>query len=411
MKIYLVGGAVRDKILGKHPKDLDYVVVGSTPEKMIESGYKQVGSSFPVFLHPITGDEYALARTEKSVGDKYQDFDCYFGEDVTIEKDLERRDLTINSIAKDLMTGEYIDPFNGIADIKNKMLRATSNAFVEDPTRVFRLFRFMAELGEDWDVDSSLLGIVGRLLASGALDRVTPERIWAETFKAMRSEHPHRYFHMISHIYPVLSDMYLTEQKPVHHPEGNVGVHTELCMKAAVPYGPEVVFAAMCHDFGKPITHKSNGTFHGHEQVGLAAVEQFCTNMKVPKSFKKPAMLVTELHTKVHSCLGRGSNKGIKPKTIMGIFEYCNALDKPARFHQVLQACKADARGRGPVYENLEYPQENYLLECLLAVQKVNTKQISRVMLAEGKFGQAIGEAIRVAQIQAIREVQYERNN
>ena len=221
MKIYEVGGAVRDELLGLTPKDRDYVVVGSTPEEMLSLGYKQVGANFPVFLHPETGDEYALARTEESTGQRYQDFDCYFGKDVTIEQDLERRDLTINAIAKDIDTGELIDPFYGVDDIKRKMLRQTSVAFAEDALRVLRLARFWARFGKEWTIHPDTITLCNQMYKQGLLESLTPERVWIETQKALQTKTPSLYFRFLFkyNIFPEITDMWNCPQRTDHHPE------------------------------------------------------------------------------------------------------------------------------------------------------------------------------------------------
>lgn len=407
MKVYAVGGQVRDKLLGLEPKDLDYVVVGSTPEEMIERGFKQVGSNFPVFLHPETGDEYALARTEKSTGTNYQDFDCYFGKDVTIEDDLYRRDLTINAIAKDLETGEYIDPFGGKEDIRCKRLHPVSDHFSEDPVRVLRVARFLS-IYPEFTVTVHLVKVLEDIKMEGMLDNLTPERVWKETEKALRGSVPGVFFNMLSAlgVFSEISSLWKTPQNKEHHPEGDVGTHTLMVMDYAARsgYGPEVVFAGLCHDFGKPVAYEATGNALSHETLGLDVINDFCDKWKVPNKYRELALLVCEYHTKIHGCLGRGSNKGMRPKSIMKLLQDTNAIGKPIRFINILKACESDAKGRGGDYPNKPYPQRVYLMECLEAVTLVNTKAISNSMLEKGKSGIAIGEAIRIARIDAIRK-------
>jgi tRNA nucleotidyltransferase (CCA-adding enzyme) len=324
MKIYRVGGSVRDELMGIKPKDLDYVVVGSTPEEMLSLGYKQVGSSFPVFLHPVTGDEYALARTEKSTGEKYKDFDCYFGPKVTIKEDLYRRDLTINAIAKDMETGEYIDPYGGIEDIKDKVLRKVSKHFNDDPVRALRVFRFMATLEGDWRIHKNTHGNINVMSTTGTLDNLTPERVWKEAEKALSGHTPSKFFKplVFSTVFKDLAGLYFTPQNEEHHPEGNVGIHTMMVIDyAAKHYGPLVAFAGLCHDFGKPVSYKESGNALEHEIKGLPVIKEFCSKWKVPNNYRDLALMTCEYHTEVHGCLGRGSNAGMRPGIDFG--SYC----------------------------------------------------------------------------------------
>lgn len=407
MKIYLVGGAVRDELMGITPKDLDYVVVGSTPEEILSLGYKQVGANFPVFLHPETGDEYALARTEKSTGDKYQDFDCYFGKDVTLEDDLLRRDLTINAIAKDIDTGEYIDPFNGTKDINDKILRPVSEAFSEDPVRVLRVARFLSTYPE-FGVSTALENMCHEMFFRGELENLTAERVWKEMEKALGGAVPGVFFTMMSSlgVFPELKDLWSTPQNEEHHPEGDVGIHTMMVVDyAAKHFWPQVAFAGLCHDFGKPISYVESGNALQHEIKGLPVIEAFCDKWKVPNTYRELALMTCEYHTKVHGCLGRGTNKGMKPKSIMNLFEHTSAMSKSQRFYHFLTACESDAKGRGGDYPSKPYPQAEYLYECLSVAKAVNTKEISAELLVKGKSGIEIGEAIRVARIDAIRGV------
>lgn len=408
MKIYAVGGQIRDELMGITPKDLDYVVVGSTPEEMVSLGYKQVGKDFPVFLHPETGDEYALARTEKSTGDKYQDFDCYFGKDVTLLMDLSRRDLTINAIAKDIETGELIDPFNGVKDINDKIIRHVSDAFDEDPVRILRVFRFRATLKGMWALHADTQMKIYTMVHSGALESITPERMWKEMEKALQGHYASSFFRSLSirGVFPEVLDMCHTPQNEEHHPEGDVGIHTMMVVDyAAKKYWPIVAFAGLCHDFGKPISYAESGNALQHEIKGLPVIKEFCEKWKIPNSYRDLALMTCEYHTKIHGCLGRGTNKGMRPKSIMDLFIATNALGKPMRFLLFLNACEADAKGRGGDYPNKPYPQAEYIWACLDAASVVNTKEISKDLLAKGKSGIEIGEAIRVARINAIRGV------
>lgn len=412
MKIYQVGGSVQDQLMGITPKDYDYVVVGSSPAEMESLGYTQVGKDFPVFLHPETGDEYALARTERKVGVGYNGFESSW-EGVTLEQDLARRDLTINAIAKDIETGELIDPFNGICDLEDRILAPVSNAFCEDPIRVLRAGRFLARY-DNFVPSESLRWLSHKV--SNEIESCSPERVWKEIEKALSEKVPSKFFKWMANFdtFPILDQMKFTPQKVEHHPEIWVDIHTYMTMDyAAKTCGiSEVVFACFCHDFGKPATYQEHGNAYGHEEAGLATIEAFCDKWKVPNSYKDLALMTSKYHTKIHGCLGRGANKGMKAKSIMKLFEETNAMKKQERFLWMLCACTADARGRGAdkddqlKYESNPYPQSQYLLECLVAASMLDTKSISIPALEAGLTGIKIGEKIRSARIAAIKQVQ-----
>lgn len=411
MKIYKVGGCVRDELLGITPKDFDYVVVGGSPEEMLSLGYTQVGKDFPVFLHPTTGEEYALARTERKVGFGYNGFESRW-QGVTLEDDLLRRDLTINAIGQ-YEDGRLIDPFNGRYDLQNKILRPVSKAFCEDPIRVLRVGRFLSRY-TDFSPSDSLITLSKQVVHE--IGDCSPERVWKEIEKVLSEKKPSRFFQWMSQFdtFTILKQMEITPQKVEHHPEVWVDVHTYLVMDyAARFYGnPEVVFACFCHDFGKPITFQQYGNAHGHEEAGVAIINEFCDKWKVPNNYRDLAVMTSKYHTKVHGCLGRGANKGMKAKSIMKLFEETNALGKTDRFINMLYACISDARGRGKdkedqlVYEAKEYPQAHFLQECLAAMKMVDTKSISIPAKEAGLSGIKIGEKIRSARITAIRQVQ-----
>lgn len=402
MKIYLVGGAIRDELMGKEPKDLDYVVVGATPDQMLNLGYKQVGSDFPVFLHPETGEEYALARTEVKNGDGYQGFNCHFGVEVTLEEDLARRDLTINAMAKDLDTGEIIDPFGGRADLENKVLRHTTTAFAEDPLRVLRVARFLSRFGSEWHADAYTKWLCYGMSRRGDLDHLTKERVWLEIEKTLKEPNPEIFFDWLffTELFPICWEMIRTEQRADYHPEGNVWNHTKEVMQvAAQTWGdPEVNFAAFCHDFGKPKCQREDGNQYKHDVVGAKLVDEFCKEWKVPNNYRDLAVMTARQHTRCHNALK------MRPEKIMKLFEETNALAKSERFDKMLKACVADARGRTEKFRHVEYPQCDYLLSCLKAVKELDTKSISAKMLAEGKQGKSIGHAIRKARVDAITE-------
>ncbi|AGN51473.1 tRNA nucleotidyltransferase [Vibrio phage eugene 12A10] len=418
--IYLVGGFVRDHFMGKIPKDKDYVVVGSSPEEMLSLGFKQVGKDFPVFLHPETGDEYALARTDRKTGTGYEGFTCEW-DGVTLEEDLRRRDLTINAIAWDCSRnlGKVYDPFNGRGDIKNKMLRPVSDAFKEDPLRCLRAARFMAQF-PNFTAAGSLYKYCEELEYE-VCNTLTPERVWLETVKAMFTEQPSNYFLWLSMfgLFPEYIALTHCPQRVDHHPEYWVGTHTDMVMDyAATTWNdPEIVFACLTHDFGKPLCWGKFENAHGHEKEGLPFIEDFCDRYKVPNSYRVLALQTCEYHTKVHGLFGRNNQAWTRPKSIMKLFEDTGAMKHPERFKKMLKACEADAKGRGKVvhedetktiqyYLNKPYHQREYLEECLNVILSLDTKIISSKMMEEGKKGTLIGEAIRVARISEIRGVQ-----
>ena len=401
MKIYLVGGAVRDKLLGKEPKDLDYVVVGSTPEEMLSLGYKQVGADFPVFLHPETGDEYALARTERKSGKGYNGFICDFSPEVTLEDDLMRRDLTINSMAMDLESGRVIDPFGGQVDLKKKRLQHTERNFSEDPVRVLRLCRFYAELGEDWYISRSTIRLCMHMMINGELMNLTAERVWKETFKALQFHKPSLFLNsMITYeIFPEYSALYCLEQRLDYHPENYVSDHVDLVVDYAAQHynDPEITWAAFCHDLGKAASWKFSQSYYGHAEQGVPIVERLCDRLKVPKSFRELAVITTQYHTKIHGALE------MKPSSIMKLFEMTSAIKKPERFIKFLKACKSDAKGRGYPKCDEAYPQFDYMVNALRVVQSVDVKEIARQSAAQERYGVLIGADIRLARLNALK--------
>lgn len=409
MKVYLVGGAVRDKLLGREPNDFDYVVVGSSPEEMLSLGYTQVGKDFPVFLHPETKEEYALARLERKVGVGYTGFETDW-KGVTLEQDLERRDLTINAIAQDIETGEIIDPFGGQQDIKDRKLRHVSPAFAEDPLRVVRVARFAAQLG--FFIHSDTYSLMLKLY--NELKTLPKDRIWREMEKALASPKPSTFFYtMTRHLrmFRTYESLYGTPQNPVHHPEGSVGIHTNLVMDFAASHfnDKEITFAALCHDFGKPYCHKRDGTAHGHEDAGIPIVESFCEEFKIPNKYKELAIVVTKNHGRIHGVLGRDGNSNSKPKTVWKILKECKAFQDPRFFGKVLNACHADSAGRGKTPEERSrfaatpYPQKDFMWECLTAANSVDTHAVAKAAMDRGRKGPQIGEEVRCEQIKAIR--------
>ena len=416
MKVYLVGGAVRDGLLGRPVHDRDYVVVGATHEEMIEKGFTQVGAAFPVYLHPETKEEYALARTERKIGDGHKGFETFFSPDVTLEEDLSRRDLNINAMAKDMVTGEIIDPFGGKHDLENMILRHTTSAFMDDPLRILRLFRFKAQLGNSWTVDHETY----RLAYNNRyrLAEISPERKWKEMEKALQGRNFMDYAYHLAQFgeLPELDALRGVQQPEEHHPEGDAFIHTLLCLEQADKFktDPWVKFAVLCHDFGKAITFRKYGNLLGHEEAGLEPVRTLCERIRVPNEYRDIALYVTEQHTRVHCIIGRNGQKNAKPRSVMKIFEAAGNVTSQKTCIKVTalaDACFCDAKGRGPKKAMLEYPQGHLLLDAFKAVHKLDTKRISSAMLEKGKSGVDIGEAIRVARIDAIRSVMRMNNN
>lgn len=410
MKTYLVGGAVRDEILGRPVHDRDYVVVGSTVEEMLAKGFTQVGADFPVFLHPETKEEYALARTERKTGEGHKGFETFFSPEVTLIEDLGRRDLTINAMAKDIETGEIIDPYNGLRDIEMKILRATSEAFIEDPLRILRVYRFGAQLGREWNIslETALMTWNNRHL----LDEISPERKWKEMEKAMNSDNFAFYVRMISDLgqLPELAALKGVEQPVEHHPEGDAFVHTMLCLEMADKHftSPEVKFAVLCHDFGKAVTFGEHGNLVGHEEACVPVVEELCKRLKIPNYLRDVGKFVAANHTRVHCIKGRPGTGDAKPKTIMKIIESAGNINSALteeKLFALADACWCDAKGRGPTKADEEYFQGHILLDAWVAVARLDTKGISARMKEDGKQGPLIGEAIRVARIGEIRRV------
>ena len=426
-KTYLVGGYCRDTLLGLTPKDKDYVVVGSSREEMLNKGFMPVGADFEVFLHPITKDEYALARVERKEGVGYKGFTCEY-RGVSLEEDLGRRDLSINSIAIQVdestleIIGDWIDPYSGIQDIKDKWFKHTTEAFAHDPLRVLRVARFMARYGSEWTIDVETLQMMYDLAATGELSLLTPERVWLETQKALTESTPSLFFDVLKdyNVFTMTKTLENTQERNEHHPEINCWLHTAMVMDyAATAYNDsEITWACYTHDFGKPFCYNMYGNGHGHEVEGLHFIEEVCDKFKVPNKYRELALLVCKHHQKIHSCMSRGTNSWMRPKTIYKLLQETNAMSKPERFSKILKACVADSKGRGHTQEqinsflNKPYPQQQYLEDCLQAVKSVDTKSISGKILAEGKKdGLFIGEAIRVARIAAIKSVQYDWKN
>jgi len=382
--VYLVGGAVRDSLLGHESKDKDYVVVGATTQTMTCLGFQSVGSDFPVFLHPKTKDEYALARTERKNGKGYTGFAVDASTSVTLDEDLARRDLTINSMALDA-NGLVIDPFNGQADLKNKVLRHTTEAFAEDPVRVLRIARFLARYGKEWTIHPDTYALMKKLRDNGELTHLVSERVWKETEKALGEKYPQLFFEALNGlgIFPEIEAMVGVPQPEKHHPEGDVYTHTMLVVKQAadLSFDIETRFAALTHDFGKAYCHQERGNLIGHEQAGIAVIEAFCERLKVPNRFKALATLTSDNHTRCHKLFE------LTPKKLHKlIIENMNALEHPKRFQQFLQACLCDAQGRGETFINRAYPQLLLAQSLLIALTQLDKKAVVKLAISQAEI-------------------------
>ena len=378
MQVFLVGGAVRDKLLNIEVKDRDFVVINSTPEQMIQQGFTQVGKDFPVFLHPTSGEEYALARTERKQGKGYTGFTCYAGQDVSLEDDLIRRDLTINAIAES-HEGEIIDPYSGQQDLKKKLLRHISPAFSEDPLRVLRVARFAARFAHlGFTIANDTQQLMTTLTASGELAALTAERVWAETEKALQTDSPQVYFQVLRDcgalavLFPEIDNLYGVPAPKRWHPEIDTGIHTLMVLEQASLLSTSLAFRFAClvHDLGKALTPKSEWPSHkGHGFKGLSLIKQLCKRLKVPNECRDLALMVSEHHTTIHTAYE------LRPSTVVGIMDKCDAWRKPARFQQMLQCCVADSKGRTG-FELLPYPTADYMWQAYQAAATADVQAI-----------------------------------
>ena len=392
MQTYLVGGAVRDKLLGRDVKDRDWVVVGTTPQHMLDQGFQQVGKDFPVFLHPDSKEEYALARKERKIAAGYTGFDTDTSMSVTLEDDLVRRDLTINAIALD-ETGNYIDPYSGLKDLENRVLRHVSDAFIEDPLRVLRVARFAARYKQyGFTIASETLDLMTQICQSGELESLSAERVWVETAKALSENHPQVYFETLkacgglTHWFKELDQLWGVPNPAKWHPEIDTGVHVMMVLQQAVKLSNNIAvrFAALLHDLGKGISDpKFWPSHHGHEKAGVALVESLCKRLKAPNTERDLARLTCEHHGNVH----RAYN--LNDDTLVKLFDKTDAWRKPERFADMLMACEADARGRLH-FEDKPYPQRDFVQKCYEAATQVNVAEI----IATGVKGPGIRDAL-----------------
>ncbi|MEO0996055.1 MAG: multifunctional CCA addition/repair protein [Pseudomonadota bacterium] len=402
MDVYLVGGAVRDELLGLAVRERDWVVVGGTADALRARGFRQVGKDFPVFLHPDTGEEYALARTEKKSGHGYHGFSIDAGPAVTLEDDLGRRDLTINAMAR-AGDGTLIDPWGGRADLDNRTLRHVTPAFADDPLRVLRVARFAARFRPlGFDIADETRDFMRRIAASGELEHLRPERVWQETERALAAPAPQVYFEVLRDVgalavlFPEIDALYGVPQPAEHHPEIDTGIHTMLVLAAAAALSDSVAvrFAALTHDLGKGATPRDEWPkHHGHEARSVELVETLARRLPVPKRLKNLALLVAELHGQVHK------EAELRDATVMRLLQRTDALRRPGRFEEFLLACEADSRGR-PGYEDRPYPQAERLRRAVAAAAAVTVATLDEPLPG----GAALGEALRRARIDAIRQ-------
>lgn len=402
MKTYLVGGAVRDALLGLPVHERDWVVTGATPEQMAEQGYRPVGKDFPVFLHPQSKEEYALARTERKVSRGYHGFAFQAGPEVALEEDLIRRDLTINAIAQD-DNGHVIDPCDGQGDLKRKILRHVSPAFAEDPVRILRVARFATRFAPmGFTVADETVGLMRQMVRDGEADALVPERVWRECERALMHERPSTFFNVLrecgalARVMPEIDALFGVPQRADYHPEVDTGVHTLMCIDVAAEMNAplEVRVAALLHDLGKAITPQAEWPSHRmHEMRGVPLVEKFCARLRVPSDHRDLAVLVTRDHLNVHRCAE------LRPQTLLELLERLQALRKPEMFEMALQACLSDARGRKG-FERTEYVQVQYLQSAAQAARAVEAKAV----VAAGFSGAKVGEELKQRRLAALAD-------
>ena len=398
MQVFTVGGAIRDGLLGLPVKDRDYVVVGATPEQMVAQGFLPVGKDFPVFLHPETRAEYALARTERKTSPGYKGFVIHADPDVTLEQDLARRDFTVNAIAQSV-TGELIDPYQGQADLAARIFRHVSAAFSEDPVRILRAARFMARF-DDFTIAPDTMALMRQMVADGEVDHLVPERVWQELARGLMEAYPSRMFATLrecgalARIMPEVNCLFGVPQPEQHHPEIDTGVHVMMVVDYAASqnYTLPVRFAALTHDLGKGTTPPELWPRHnGHEARSVDLVKKMCVRLRVPNECRDLAVIAARYHGDVHRA------QQLRPDTIVKLFEAIDAFRRPERFDELMQACLSDARGRTG-YETVDYPAAEYLRSALNAARHIDTAAI----VAATSQPEQIGLNIRAARIQAV---------
>lgn len=404
MDIYLVGGAVRDSLLGRPVAERDWVVVGATPEELQAQGFTPVGRDFPVFLHPHTREEHALARLERKTGPGYRGFVTEFAPDVTLEQDLARRDLTINAMAQ-AADGHLIDPHGGRADLERRVLRHVSPAFVEDPVRILRIARFLARFAHlGFSVAAETLELMRQMSASGELDALVPERVWRELERLLGEPTPRAGIELLREcgalriVLPELDALFGVPQSPKWHPEVDTGEHVLLALQVAAGRAAPVSvrFAVLMHDLGKALTPRSEWPKHiAHEARGVPAIESLCQRLRVPQEHRDLALLASRFHTHVH----RGLE--LRATTLLEVLESADAFRRPGRFAELLEVCECDARGRLG-FADQPYPQRARFEQALEAASATTLQPDER----EGLVGAAIGERLRrkrLAAIEALR--------
>ena len=401
MKTYLVGGAVRDKLLGIEPEELDWVVVGATPEEMLAEGFRPVGKDFPVFLHPQTNEEFALARTERKTAPGYHGFTFHAAADVTLEEDLRRRDLTINAMAM-TQEGKLIDPFGGEDDLEEGILRHVSPAFREDPVRILRVARFAARFAQwGFRVSHGTHTLMKKMVEAGEVDALVPERVWKETRRALAESSPRRFFEVLDRcgalekLFPELAQLFGVPQPERFHPEIDTGEHVLMVLDAAARLSddPRVRFAALVHDLGKGETPRHLWPRHiGHEARGVPLVRQLCERLRLPRDYCDLARLVAAHHGRF-----RRIGTELEPSEVVGTLEAVDAFRRPQRFEQFLLACEADLRGRRGLAEQ-EYPQGAVFRRALQAASAVDV----RPLLERGFRGEALGDELRRQRVIAV---------
>ena len=400
MQVFIVGGAVRDELLGRACADRDYVVVGATPESMLAAGFRPVGKDFPVFLHPDTHAEYALARTERKTGRGYHGFAFHAAPDVTLAEDLGRRDLTINAMARS-EAGELVDPFHGQRDLQDKILRHVGPAFAEDPVRILRLARFAARF-TDFSIAPETLALMRRMVADGEVDHLVAERIWQELAKGLMEEKPSRMFEVLrdcgalARLLPEVDALFGIPQRADYHPEIDTGIHTLMVIDQAAgrKFPLTVRYAALCHDLGKAQTPADILPRHiGHEIRSVALCETLSERLRVPNDCRDLALLMARHHGTIHRA------GEMRAATLVELLEKCDALRRPARFNELLDSCLCDYTGRAG-WEMRSYDSPARMLKVLAAVNSVDAGKIAADCVDRGK----IPERIRQARIKAVRQ-------
>jgi tRNA nucleotidyltransferase (CCA-adding enzyme) len=404
MQTYMVGGAVRDALLGLPVNDRDWVVVGATPQQMIAAGYLPVGKDFPVFLHPQSREEYALARTERKTARGYHGFAFHAESDVTLEQDLARRDLTINAMAQDA-SGRLVDPYGGQTDLKDRVLRHVTAAFREDPVRILRVARFSARFA-DFRLAPETLALMREMVEAGEVDALVAERVWQELARGLMEDKPSRMFEVLrecgalARLLPEVQRLWGVPQRADYHPEIDTGVHLMMVldMSARLKAPLAARFACLTHDLGKGTTPPEILPKHiGHEERSARLLRKLCERLRVPIECRDLAEVVAREHGNIHRSLEFGA------AALVRLLERCDAFRKPQRFDLALLACECDARGRLGLQEQ-PYPQRSRLLAALACAQAVTTHEIAAQAQSHGITGPAIGESIRRARVQAVAD-------